>query len=84
MIEIYSGNHCAYCNRAKALLRQRGYEFTEYDVQADPARREEMNRRVNGGARTIPQIFIHDRHVGGCDELYALDRQNKLSEWIAG
>jgi len=82
MIEIYSGNHCGYCHRGK--LRQRGYEFSEYDVQADPARREGMNRRVNGGARTIPQIFIHGRHVGGCDELCALDRQNKLSEWVVG
>jgi len=56
--------------------------FTEYDVQAEPERRTEMAERAPG-ARTIPQIFINDRHVGGCDDLYALDRKGELEKWAA-
>ncbi|MES0372008.1 MAG: glutaredoxin 3 [Mariprofundaceae bacterium] len=81
-IEIYSGGFCPYCVRAKSLLKQRGLEFTEYDVQADPEKRIEMLERAKG-ARSIPQIFINDRHVGGCDELYALDRKDELAKWVA-
>ncbi len=80
-IEVYSGNFCPYCVRAKLLLKKRGLAFVEYDVQKEPERREEMLRRSNG-ARTIPQIFINDRHVGGCDELYALERAGKLDDWL--
>lgn len=76
-VEIYSGSYCPYCARAKALLNKKGVAFTEYDVQADPARREEMMARSNN-ARTIPQIFINNRHIGGCDDLYALERAGKL------
>jgi len=67
--------------RAKALLRHRGLDYTEYDVQADPGKREEMLSRANG-ARTIPQIFINDRHVGGYDQLHALDRKGELDAWL--
>lgn len=81
-IEIYSGSYCPFCQRAKALLKQRGYEYIEYDVQAEPNRREEMGLRAPG-ARTIPQIFINDRHVGGCDDLYALDRKGAWDAWLA-
>lgn len=81
-IEVYSGGYCPYCVRAKSLLTQRGLEFTEYDVQAEPERRIEMAERAPG-ARTIPQIFINDRHVGGCDDLYALDRKGELDNWVA-
>jgi glutaredoxin 3 len=81
-IEVYSGGYCPFCTRAKALLKQRGLEFTEYDVQAEPERRTEMAERAPG-ARTIPQIFINDRHVGGCDELYALDKKGELDNWVA-
>ncbi len=81
-IEIYSGDYCPFCMRAKALLRERGLEFTEYNVQLDPAKREDMLIRSKG-ARTIPQIFINDRHVGGCDDLYALDRKGELEKWVA-
>ena len=81
-IEIYSGPFCPYCVRAKRLLSERALAFTEYDVQADPARRAEMLERARG-ARTIPQIFINGRHVGGCDELYALDRRGELPDWLA-
>jgi glutaredoxin 3 len=81
-IELYSGGYCPYCLRAKSLLKQRGMDFVEYDVQAEPEKRDEMLRRSNG-ARTIPQIFINDRHVGGCDDLYALDRKGELEKWVA-
>lgn len=80
-IEVYSGQFCGYCQRAKALLKQRGLEFVEYDVQSAPEKREEMVHRAPG-ARTIPQIFINDRHVGGCDDLYALDRKGELDSWL--
>ncbi|MDX8401298.1 MAG: glutaredoxin 3, partial [Mariprofundaceae bacterium] len=70
-VEIYSGEHCPYCMRAKALLKKKGVDFVEYDVHREPARREEMQRRAPG-ARTIPQIFIDGAHIGGCDDLYAL------------
>ena len=80
-IEVYSGNFCPYCIQAKALLRKKGLEFVEYNVRADPERHDEMLRR-SGGARTIPQIFINNRHVGGCNELYALERGQELDAWL--
>jgi len=80
-IEVYSGNYCPYCVRAKSLLKQRQLEFVEYDVQEEPEKRVEMTKRAPG-ARTIPQIFINDRHVGGCDDLYALDRKGELDAWL--
>jgi len=81
-IEIYSGDYCPYCVRAKSLLKQRNLEFIEYNVQTDPDKRIEMSKRSQGG-RSIPQIFINDQHVGGCDELYALDKSGKLADWLA-
>ena len=81
-IELYSGGHCPYCVRAKSLLEKRDLAFVEYDVQAEPEMRDEMLRRTNG-ARTIPQIFINDRHVGGYDDLYALDKKGELEKWVA-
>ncbi|MBF0282585.1 MAG: glutaredoxin 3 [Zetaproteobacteria bacterium] len=81
-IEIYSGDHCPYCVRAKQLLNQQGLAFEEFDVKKDAKRREEMLAR-SGGARTIPQIFINDRHVGGCDDLYALHQRGELAQWLA-
>jgi len=80
-VEVYSGDYCPYCSRAKALLKQRDIEFTEYNVQNEPKRRQEMATRALG-VRTIPQIFINDRHVGGCDDLHALDRQGELTNWL--
>jgi len=80
-IEVYSGDHCPYCTRAKTLLKQHGLAFIEYNVQTDPDRRSEMMKRSNGG-RSIPQIFINNKHVGGCDDLYALDKQKKLDAWL--
>lgn len=82
-IEIYTGRFCPYCLRAKALLQRRGLTFVEYNVEEDPGKRQEMLERSQG-ARTIPQIFINGRHVGGCDELYALDANNELEAWLSG
>lgn len=76
-VEIYSSMFCPFCHRAKRLLASKGVAFTEIDVDAEPARRAEMIERA-GGQRTVPQIFIDGRHVGGCDDLHALDRAGKL------
>jgi len=80
-VEVYSGDMCPYCVRAKALLKKKGVAFSEYNVQLKSDLREEMLRRA-AGSRTIPQIFINDRHVGGCDELYALERKGELDSWL--
>lgn len=77
IIHVYSKDYCPYCVRAKQLLKHKGVEFVEFQVDRDQAKYQEMLQRSNG-ARTVPQIFIDDYHVGGCDELYALHRQNKL------
>ena len=76
-IEIYTSPYCGYCYRAKALLDKKGAAFTEIDVMAESGRRAEMQARSNGG-RTVPQIFIDGRHIGGCDDLYALDAAGGL------
>ena len=76
-IEVYSTTYCPYCDRAKALLKKKGVTFTEYVVdKQDMDKREEMEQRSK--RRTVPQIFIDDKHIGGCDDLYALDRQGGL------
>lgn len=82
-VEIYTSNTCGFCVAAKRLLKSKGVQFTEYNVGRDAAKRQEMMRRANGG-RTVPQIFIGDNHVGGCDELHALERAGKLNAWLAG
>ncbi|MCB1406089.1 MAG: glutaredoxin 3 [Rhodobacteraceae bacterium] len=76
-IEVYSSPFCGFCHRAKRLLTQKGAQFTEIDVIAHPERRNEMVQRAKGG-RTVPQIFIDGQHVGGCDDLFALDRRGGL------
>lgn len=82
-ITVYSGPNCPYCDRAKMLLKQKGAAFDEIDVRADPARLAEMLEK-SGGRRTIPQIFIGDRHIGGCDDLYALNAAGKLDALLLG
>ena len=77
-IEIYTTMFCGYCHAAKRLLKERGADFTEYDVGCDAEKRAAMATRA-GGRTTVPQIFIDGRHIGGCDELYALDREGKLA-----
>jgi glutaredoxin 3 len=76
-IEIYTTRSCPYCHAAKRLLARKGAEFTEIDVSGDPKGRSQMVARA-GGCMTVPQIFIGETHVGGCDDLYALDQAGKL------
>jgi glutaredoxin 3 len=76
-IVMYSSGWCGYCARARALLQGKDVTFREIKVDEDPADRQAMLAR-SGGRRTVPQIFIGDRHVGGFDELYALDRSGEL------
>ena len=76
-VEIYTRALCGYCSAAKALLSKKGVAFREIDATFSPAERATMIQRSNGG-RTFPQIFIDGQHVGGCDDLYALDRAGKL------
>ncbi len=76
-VEIYTWQTCPYCIRAKVLLNWKGVPFTEYKIDGDGAARVKMAERANG-RRTVPQIFINDQHVGGCDDLYALDSQGRL------
>jgi glutaredoxin 3 len=81
-VEIYTWSTCPFCIRAKSLLNQKGVEFTEYCIDGDEAARAKMSERANG-RRSVPQIFINDHHVGGCDDIHALDRQGKLDELLA-
>lgn len=76
-VEVYSSMFCGFCYRAKKLLEKKGVAFTEINVMANPARRAEMVQR-SGGRTSVPQIFIDDQWIGGCDELYALESSNKL------
>jgi glutaredoxin 3 len=76
-VEIYTTMLCPYCWRAKKLLEERGAAFQEVDVMCDGGLRNEMRQRA-GGRTSVPQIFINGQHVGGCDDLYALDRAGKL------
>lgn len=80
-VTIYTTMMCPYCYRAKKLLTDKGVAFTEIDVGMDPDLRSEMTRKA-GGRHTVPQIFIGARHVGGSDELYALDRAGKLDAML--
>ena len=76
-VEIYTTPYCPYCLDAKALLKRKGVAFSEIDVAGNRTRRGEMVRRANG-RMTVPQIFIGPTHLGGCDELYALEEAGKL------
>lgn len=80
-IQIYTTNICPYCMMAKRLLDKKGVHYTEINVDAKPGLREEMMLKTN--RRTVPQIYIGDYHVGGFDELYALDQQKKLDDLLA-
>ncbi|KRE86760.1 glutaredoxin [Rhodanobacter sp. Soil772] len=80
-IEVYSTAVCPYCVAAKNLLKSKGLEWTEVRVDTDATQRDAMLAR-SGGRRTVPQIFINDRHVGGYDDLVAADRSGKLAELL--
>lgn len=82
-VEIYTRPGCGYCSAAVSLLKRKGAEFTELSAAVDPDFRQQMYDRVRDGA-TFPQIFIHGEHVGGCDDLYALDRDGRLDAILAG
>ena len=82
-VEIYTSPLCGYCHAAKRLLTQKGVTFAEVDVSRAPEKRQEMMGRA-GGRHTVPQIFVGTTHVGGCDELYALERAGKLDTLLAG
>lgn len=82
-VEIYTSPLCGYCHAAKRLLTQKGISFSEIDVLSNPDRKPEMIQRANG-VRTVPQIFVGDAHVGGCDDLFALDRAGKLDALLQG
>jgi glutaredoxin 3 len=82
-VEIYTTPLCGFCHAAKRLLSQKGVSYIEVDVSRDVALRNAMVTRSNGG-RTVPQIFVGNVHVGGCDDLYALDRAGRLDPMLAG
>jgi glutaredoxin 3 len=75
-IEIYTKNYCSYCHRAKELLKIKGVDFIEYDVAQNPEKEAEMVQR--SGRSTVPEIFINDQLIGGCDDLFSLDEQGDL------
>ena len=81
-IEIYTRPGCGYCSAAISLLERKKAEYTHLDTATDPTLRQQMYDRTESGA-TFPQIFINGSHVGGCDDLYALDREGKLDGMIA-
>lgn len=82
-VEIYTSPLCGFCHAAKRLLSQKGVSFAETDVLRAPEKKPEMIDRA-GGRTSVPQIFIGATHVGGCDELYALERAGKLDALLAG
>ncbi|WP_417626570.1 glutaredoxin 3 [Pararhodobacter aggregans] len=82
-VEIYTSPFCGYCHAAKRLLKHKGASFTEIDVLEHPDRKAEMVNRAKGG-RTVPQIFIDGKHIGGSDDLHALDRRGGLDPLLAG
>jgi glutaredoxin 3 len=82
-VEIYTTPTCPYCQAAKRLLARKGVTYSEIDVSSDPALRTAMTERA-GGRRTVPQIFVGEVHVGGCDDLHALEDAGKLDPLLAG
>ncbi|WP_071189417.1 glutaredoxin 3 [Trichormus sp. NMC-1] len=81
-VEIYTWSTCPFCIRAKSLLKNKEVDFIEYSIDGDENARNKMAQRANG-RRSLPQIFINDDHIGGCDDIHALDSQGKLDELLA-
>ena len=77
-IEIYTKDYCPYCQRAKELLQSKKVTFVEYEISDDPAKELEMRQR--SGRQTVPEIFIDDKLIGGCDDLFALDAAGTLNQ----
>ena len=82
-VEIYTWSTCPYCRRAKQLLDQKNVAYTEYVIDGDEAARDAMVARGTGGRRSVPQIFINDRHIGGNDDLYTLEHQGNLDTLLS-
>ena len=82
-VEIYTWASCPFCIRAKQLLDSKSVEYTEYVTDGNEQARDAMAARGSDGKRSVPQVFINDEHVGGCDALHALDNSNKLDELLA-
>ena len=80
-VEIYTCQYCPFCIRAKSLLNKKNIEFIEYKIDGDESAREKMSERANG-RRSLPQIFIDNNSIGGCDDLYSLEEENKLDSLI--
>ncbi len=80
-VTIYTTRLCPYCHSAKRLLAEKGVDYEEIDVTFSPGTRQDMTERANG-RRSVPQIFIGDTHVGGCDDLYALDGEGRLDAML--
>lgn len=82
-VEIYTWRYCPFCIRAKQLLTSKGVDFTEHAIDGDEEARDAMVARGSDGKRSVPQVFINDRHIGGCDALYALEADQKLDSLLA-
>lgn len=80
-VEIYTWATCPFCIRAKLLLWWKGVNFTEYKIDGNDLAREQMAKRANG-KRTVPQIFVNEQHIGGCDDLYELDARKQLDSLL--
>jgi glutaredoxin 3 len=81
-VEIYIWTTCPFCARAKGLLKNKGVDFIEYNIDGDEMARNKMAQRTNG-KRSLPQIFINDAHIGGCDDIHTLESQGKLDQMLA-
>ena len=81
-VTMYTTSWCPYCSRARSLLKSKGVDFEDIDIEEAPEKRAEMQSR--SGRRSVPQIFIGDQHVGGCDDLHALEHAGKLDALLAG
>ena len=80
-VEIYTWQYCPFCIRAKSLLNKKNIDFIEYKIDGDESAREKMSKRASG-KRSLPQIFIDNHSIGGCDDLYSLEEDNKLDSLI--
>jgi glutaredoxin 3 len=83
MVEIYTWSTCPFCIKAKRLLDRKGVLYTEYCVDGDEPGRQKMAAR-SGGRKSVPQVFVNDQHIGGCDDIHALDRSGQLDTLLAG
>ena len=81
-VEIYTWRFCPFCLRAKALLNEKGVQYKEYSIDGDDDARTKMSERA-GGRRTVPQIFINDDHIGGCDDLFRLNQAGHLDKLLS-